>query len=74
MTRFPRTTPYICYPLYAMKPRDNKVLYVPEAIHHYGGLGMFKISELEMAFKADYDFKNVVDAWNFVMELVWPGT
>ncbi|KAF9291316.1 hypothetical protein BGZ68_004404 [Mortierella alpina] len=71
MTRFPKTTPYICYPLYAMKPRDNKVLYVPEAIHHYGGLGMFKILELEMAFKADDDFKNVVDAWNFVMELMY---
>ncbi|KAG9319463.1 hypothetical protein KVV02_000361 [Mortierella alpina] len=70
MTKFPTTTPYICYPLFALKPCDNKVLYVPEAIHHYGGLEAFKVTELEMAFKVDDNFENVIDAWNFVMNLV----
>ncbi|KAF9561746.1 hypothetical protein EC968_005623, partial [Mortierella alpina] len=69
--RFPKITPYLCYPVYALKPRDDKVLHVPEAIHHYGGLGQFKIKELEMAFKVDDAFENVIDAWNFAMDLMY---
>ncbi|KAF9955762.1 hypothetical protein BGZ72_003443 [Mortierella alpina] len=71
MTRFPASTPYLCYPMFALRPRDDKVLYVPDAIHHYGGLGQFKIQELEMAFKADDNFENVIDAWNFAMNLMY---
>ncbi|KAF9964839.1 hypothetical protein BGZ70_005832 [Mortierella alpina] len=71
MTTFPKTTPYVCYPLFAMTPRDKKVLYAPDAIHHYGGLELFTITELEMAFKVDDDFGNVVNAWNFAMSLMY---
>ncbi|CAO3575075.1 unnamed protein product [Mortierella alpina] len=71
ITRFPKTTPYISYPLFALMPRDKKVLYVPEAIHHYGGIELFGVTELEMAFKVDDHFENIIDPWNFAMHLMY---
>jgi hypothetical protein len=50
--------------------RANKVLYAPDAIHFLDGVDNVKSTDMEMAFKVDENYENVVKAWSFVIEEV----
>ncbi|KAF9359339.1 hypothetical protein BGX34_008435, partial [Mortierella sp. NVP85] len=48
--------------------RVNKVLYAPDAIHFLDGVDNVHSTDMEMAFKVDENYENVVKAWSFVIE------
>lgn len=50
----------------------EQVLYAPNAIHFWGGMEYATCVALEMAVKADENFENVVDSWNYVIGQVGP--
>lgn len=49
---------------------DEDVLYAPDAIHFQDGIDNVKCLDLEMAFKVDENFENVVKAWTYVTKQV----
>ncbi|KAF9359336.1 hypothetical protein BGX34_008432 [Mortierella sp. NVP85] len=50
---------------------DEEVLYAPDAIHFQAGIDNMKCLDLEMAFKVDENFENVVKAWTYVTDQMY---
>lgn len=68
MAKFPQLTPMICPHLCAcVNKKADQVLHAPDAIHFWGGMEHAPSMALEMAVKADENFENVVESWNYVI-------
>lgn len=50
--------------------KTNKVLYAPDSIHFLDGVENIKSMDMELAFKVDANYENVVKAWSFVINEV----
>jgi len=72
----PLHTQLISWMVFSMVPHQvNKVLYAPDSIHYMDGVDKVKSLSVEMAFKVDENFENVVKAWSFVInEVTGHGT
>jgi hypothetical protein len=74
MVTNPSHTPTLSGVMYAtMIRRFDKVLPAPEAIHYMDGIYNMKCMGVELAFKADENFGNVIKAWNYVIDQVCMG-
>ena len=71
MAANPSSTPSINYLLHsAIVDEGEQVLYAPHAIHYQKGNENIPCLALEMAFRTDSNFENVVKAWRYVIDLV----
>ncbi|KAF9548294.1 hypothetical protein EC957_006790 [Mortierella hygrophila] len=50
---------------------SDDVLEAPDAIHYQAGIDNLPCVDLEMAFKVNEDFSNVVVAWNYVVDQLY---
>ncbi|KAF9999460.1 hypothetical protein BGZ80_006560 [Entomortierella chlamydospora] len=72
MAANPSSTPYIVPIMYqAVVADDSVVLHAPNAIHYQAGIDDMPCLDLEMAFKVDDGFQNVVKAWKYVVDQVY---
>ncbi|KAG0225071.1 hypothetical protein BGW41_004834 [Actinomortierella wolfii] len=72
MVLFPESTPFFqCMMASIAGQKGEKVQTVPDAIHFQAGIDNIKCLDLEMAFKVDDGFVNVVRAWRYVVEQVY---
>ncbi|KAF9284805.1 hypothetical protein BGZ68_004387 [Mortierella alpina] len=68
MLKFPSFTPIFNPHMCARVDKNTEqVLYAPNAIHFWGGMEYATCVALEMAVKADENFENVVDSYNYVI-------
>ncbi|KAF9584614.1 hypothetical protein BGW38_005844 [Lunasporangiospora selenospora] len=72
MAANPTCTPFMdCLIFSALKRDSERVLWAPEAIHYQAGIDNIPCLDIEMAFKCDDNFENVVKAWMFVIDLMY---
>ncbi|KAG0208410.1 hypothetical protein BGX28_000628 [Mortierella sp. GBA30] len=72
MAANPTATPFVCYLLYLAAVKESQqVLYAPHAIHYQPGIDNIPCLALEMAFKTDNNFENVVKAWRYVVDQLY---
>ncbi|KAG0215670.1 hypothetical protein BGX28_008916 [Mortierella sp. GBA30] len=72
MTVWPATTPIVAYLTGKMsRVTGERVYSAPDAIHHYAASGLVRCIAVEMAFKCDENFENVVRAWNYPINLLY---
>ncbi|KAF9348357.1 hypothetical protein BGX34_002527 [Mortierella sp. NVP85] len=74
ITVHPCCTPFLNYSMFKMigwKDGSEAVLHAPDAMHYQGGIDNMLCLDLEMAFKVDKDFENVMKAWNYVIEQLY---
>ncbi|KAG0364501.1 hypothetical protein BC939DRAFT_459347 [Gamsiella multidivaricata] len=73
MAKHPSSTPFVnCLLFKAVGNKDvEQVLEAPDAIHYQAGIDNLPCVDLEMAFKVNEDFSNVVIAWNYVIEQLY---
>ncbi|KAG0245330.1 hypothetical protein BGX31_007528 [Mortierella sp. GBA43] len=50
---------------------DEETLHAPDAIHFQAGIDNIKCLDLEMAFKVDENYENVVKAWTYVTDQMY---
>ncbi|KAG0279721.1 hypothetical protein BGZ97_009512, partial [Linnemannia gamsii] len=69
MAANPAIAPYMNWVIFVVKSRNDadEVMEVPDAIHYQAGIDNMPCVNLEMAFKVNEDFSNVVVAWNYVI-------
>ncbi|KAF9361942.1 hypothetical protein BGX26_009398 [Mortierella sp. AD094] len=68
----PSSTPFISYLMYSAVSSDSeKILHAPNAIHYQYGIDNIPCLDLEMAFKVDVNFENVVKAWKYVIDQIY---
>jgi hypothetical protein len=72
MARNPSSVPFVNCLLYRSIGGENseEVMLAPDAIHYQAGIDNLPCVDLEMGFKANEDFSNVVVAWNHVIDQV----
>jgi len=71
MAANPSATPFLNYLIHlALVNEGEQVLYAPHGIHYQAGIDNLPCLDLEMAFKTDNNFENVIKAWNYVIDLV----
>lgn len=72
MARNPSSAPFVNCLLYKAVGGKNteEVLKAPDAIHYQAGIDNLPCVDLEMGFKVNDDFSNVVVAWNYVVDQV----
>ena len=72
MAAHPSSAPFVNCLLYkSIGGKDSEeVLQAPDAIHYQAGIDNVPCLDLEMAFKVNEDFSNVVVAWNHVIDQV----
>ncbi|KAG0214394.1 hypothetical protein BGX33_002229 [Mortierella sp. NVP41] len=70
---FPSTAPFCNYLIYKLIVHTDReqVLEAPDAIHYQAGIGNIPCLDMEMAFKVNDDFSNVVEAWNYVIDQLY---
>ncbi|KAF9311951.1 hypothetical protein BGZ91_006675 [Linnemannia elongata] len=70
MVANPKSSPFVNWLLFcAVGGKDaDVVLEAPDAIHYQAGIDNLPCVDLEMAFKVNEDFSNVVVAWNYVID------
>ncbi|KAF9148091.1 hypothetical protein BGX21_006452 [Mortierella sp. AD011] len=72
MAANPESTPYIVPLMYQSVAGDNSVVvHAPNAIHYQAGIDNMHCLDLEMAFRVDDGFQNVVKAWKYVVDQVY---
>ncbi|KAF9949513.1 hypothetical protein BGZ65_007267 [Modicella reniformis] len=85
MAAHPSSTPFLCCLMYSVlmkrdddealadegEKADEEVLWVPDAIHYQDGIDNIKCLDMEMAFKVDENYENVVKAWSYVIEQLY---
>ncbi|KAK5799589.1 hypothetical protein F5H01DRAFT_356435 [Linnemannia elongata] len=73
MAHNPSSAPFVNCLLYkAIGGKDSEeVLKAPDAIHYQAGIDNLPCVDLEMAFKVNEDFSNVVVAWNYVIDQLY---
>ncbi|KAF9159880.1 hypothetical protein DFQ26_006091 [Actinomortierella ambigua] len=72
MVAYPPSTPHWISFITPLALRaDNQVLDAPNAIHYQAGIDNLPCYDLEMGFKVDGNFENVVKAWKFVIDKVY---
>ncbi|KAF9136624.1 hypothetical protein BGX30_011029 [Mortierella sp. GBA39] len=73
MAANPKSTPFVNWLLFsAVGGKDSdEVLEAPDAIHYQAGIDNLPCVDLEMAFKVNEDFSNVVVAWNYVIDQLY---
>ncbi|KAG0275097.1 hypothetical protein BGZ97_010387, partial [Linnemannia gamsii] len=73
MARNPSSAPFVNCLLYrAVGGKSNKeVLKAPDAIHYQAGIDNLPCVDLEMGFKVNEDFSNVVVAWKYVIDQLY---
>lgn len=73
MAANPKSTPFVNWLLFsAVGGKDaDVVLEAPDAIHYQAGIDNLPCVDLEMAFKVNEDFSNVVVAWNYVIDQLY---
>ncbi|KAF9956465.1 hypothetical protein BGZ65_002690 [Modicella reniformis] len=68
----PCSTPFLNHYVFKALEGDHEVvLQAPDAIHYQGGIDNVPCLDLEMAFKVDDNFENVVTAWKYVVEQLY---
>ncbi|KAF9997459.1 hypothetical protein BGZ79_008852 [Entomortierella chlamydospora] len=68
----PASTPFIVPILYQAVSRDTSVvLHAPNAIHYRAGIEKMPCLDVEMIFKVDSNFENVVKAWRYVIDEIY---
>ncbi|KAF9109211.1 hypothetical protein BGX27_007862, partial [Mortierella sp. AM989] len=68
----PTSTPFIMPIMYQAVSADSSVVvHAPNAIHYNAGIENMPCLDLEMAFKVDSNFENVVKAWNYVIDQIY---
>lgn len=72
MAANPKSAPFVNWLLFnAVGGKDSdEVLEAPDAIHYQAGIDNLPCVDLEMAFKVNENFSNVVVAWNYVIDQV----
>ncbi|KAF9216413.1 hypothetical protein BGZ59_009711, partial [Podila verticillata] len=68
MATHPTCTPFVNSLLFKSFGAAERVQIVPHAIHYQAGIDNIKCLDMEMAFKCDQDYANVVKAWNYVID------
>ncbi|KAF9943810.1 hypothetical protein BGZ65_000229, partial [Modicella reniformis] len=73
MAEHPSSTPFVNCLLFKTVSYENTeaVLYAPDAMHFQAGIDNIPCLDLEMAFKVNQDFSNVVVAWNYVIDQLY---
>ncbi|GJJ77859.1 hypothetical protein EMPS_10218 [Entomortierella parvispora] len=72
MAANPMSTPFVNYLIHsALVHQGQQVLYAPHGIHYQAGIDNLPCLDLEMAFKTDDNFENVVKAWTYVIDLIY---
>ncbi|KAF9975928.1 hypothetical protein BGZ73_000217 [Actinomortierella ambigua] len=72
MVSIPESTPFIqCLMANAAGHASERVQTVPDAIHYQAGIDNILCLDMEMAFKVDDDFVNVVRGWRYVIEQMY---
>ncbi|KAF8936094.1 hypothetical protein EDD21DRAFT_365292 [Dissophora ornata] len=73
MAAHPSSAPFVnCLLFKAIGGKDSEVvLNAPDAIHYQAGIDNLPCLDMEMAFKVNEDFSNVVVAWNYVIEQLY---
>ncbi|KAG0281331.1 hypothetical protein BGZ95_004968 [Linnemannia exigua] len=73
MAANPSCTPFVNWLTFsALGGKDTEeVLEAPDAIHYQAGIDNLPCVDLEMAFKVNEDFSNVVVAWNYVINQLY---
>ncbi|KAF9436444.1 hypothetical protein BGZ76_003975 [Entomortierella beljakovae] len=68
----PSLTPFFTPILYSAVSADSSiVLHAPNAMHYQYGIDNLPCLDLEMSFKVDENFENVVKAWSFIVDLMY---
>ncbi|KAF9432050.1 hypothetical protein BGZ76_011323 [Entomortierella beljakovae] len=68
----PKRTPYIIPLLYLTVKADSSVpMHAPNAIHYRAGIDKIPVLSMEMMFKVDENFENVVKAFRYVIDEVY---
>ncbi|KAF9105943.1 hypothetical protein BGX29_010927 [Mortierella sp. GBA35] len=74
MPLWPASARYLNHLLYrhigGNKPVED-ILEAPDAIHYQAGIENMPCLDLEMGFKVNEDFSNVVVAWNYVIDQLY---
>ncbi|KAG0205948.1 hypothetical protein BGX28_002542 [Mortierella sp. GBA30] len=69
MALHPECTPFVDFLLFSsIKNPSQRVIQAPDGIHYQAGTDNVPCLDMEMAFKADENFENVVKAWTFVID------
>ncbi|KAF9301432.1 hypothetical protein BGZ74_006728 [Mortierella antarctica] len=73
MPRHPELTPFLSCLMFDMaKDGDrDEVLEIRNAIHYQQGIDNIPCLDMEMGFKCDDNFGNVVRAWNYVIDQLY---
>ncbi|KAG0332657.1 hypothetical protein BG000_009831 [Podila horticola] len=73
MPRHPALTPFLSCMMFNMTKGGDRdeVLEVRNAIHYQQGIDNIPCLDMEMAFKCDDNFGNVVRAWNYVIDQLY---
>lgn len=72
MARNPSSAPFVNCLLYKTVGGESseEVMEAPDAIHYQAGIDNLPCLDLEMGFRVNDDFSNVVVAWNYVIDQV----
>ncbi|KAF9922723.1 hypothetical protein FBU30_007144 [Linnemannia zychae] len=73
MAANPSCAPFVNWLLFsAIGGKDNEeIIEAPDAIHYQAGIDNLPCLDLEVAFKANEDFSNVIKAWSFVVDQLY---
>ncbi|KAF9206078.1 hypothetical protein BGZ49_003047 [Haplosporangium sp. Z 27] len=72
MAKHPSSTPTLIPLMYQAVSKDSSiVLHAPNAIHYRTGISHMPCLDVEMIFKVDADFENVVTAWKYVIDEIY---
>ncbi|KAF9109214.1 hypothetical protein BGX27_007865 [Mortierella sp. AM989] len=72
MAANPSTTPLLLPIMYQAVSADKSVvLHAPNAIHYLAGAEQVECLAIEMLFKVDANFENVVKAWKYVTDEIY---
>ncbi|KAG0039446.1 hypothetical protein BGZ82_008184 [Podila clonocystis] len=71
MATHPGCTPFVNSLLFGTFGAAERVQTVADAIHYQAGIDNIKCLDMEMAFKCNADYSNVVKAWNYVIDQMY---
>ncbi|KAG0362934.1 hypothetical protein BG005_003472 [Podila minutissima] len=71
MATHPSCTPFVNSLLFGAFGAGERVQTVADAIHYQAGIENIKCLDMEMAFKCNADYSNVVKAWNYVIDQMY---
>ncbi|KAF9336986.1 hypothetical protein BG006_006650 [Podila minutissima] len=71
MATHPSCTPFVNSLLFGAFGAAERVQTVADAIHYQAGIENIKCLDMEMAFKCNADYSNVVKAWNYVIDQMY---